>query len=68
MSRKVLIGHTSEAQYILRGAWVYRHAKSGMVLKYDMLDGFVQELLTGALGASWRETPEGRSIIDRFDH
>jgi hypothetical protein len=30
------------------------------------LEGFVTEMLTGALGGSWRETEEGRRIIDRF--
>lgn len=60
-----VIGRTSEAEYSVRGAWVYRrHGR--IVQRYDTLPGFIEELMAGACGPSWRETPEGTAIIDRF--
>lgn len=65
MPQDITLGRTGSATYVLRGAWVYR--STGMVTcRYDMLPDFVAEMLTGALGGSWRETPEGSRIIDRF--
>ncbi|UEM08159.1 hypothetical protein JL101_036305 (plasmid) [Skermanella rosea] len=65
MPQEIALGRTGTATYVLRGAWVYRQA--GMVTsRYDMLPDFVAEMMTGALGGSWRETPEGSCIIDRF--
>jgi hypothetical protein len=62
-----LIGKTGSAEYFVRGAWVYR--KSGtFVQKYDTAEGFVAEWQTGAYGPSWRDTPAGRQLIDRFTH
>lgn len=63
--REIPIGRTGSAEYLLRGAWVYRRTPS-LTQRYDTLEGFVTEMLTGALGGSWRETDEGRRIIDRF--
>jgi len=61
----ILIGRTGSAEYLLRGGWVYRRI-GARVRRYDTLPGFVDELLVGALGPSWRETPEGTAVIDRF--
>ncbi len=62
---EIPIGRTGSAEYLLRGAWVYRRTPS-LTQRYDTLEDFVTEILTGALGDSWRETDEGRRIIDRF--
>lgn len=67
MAREIPIGKTGSAVYTLKGMWVYRNPGT-YSYRYDTLDGFVQELMTGALGRSWRETPEGQRIIDRFVH
>lgn len=63
--REIAIGRTGSAEYLLKGAWVYRRTPK-YTQRYDTLEGFVSELLTGALGCSWRETPQGRTLIDRF--
>jgi hypothetical protein len=65
MAREIPLGRTGSAEYTLKGMWVYRNTGAYSYC-YDTLDGFVQELMTGALGGSWRETPEGKRIIDRF--
>jgi hypothetical protein len=61
----IVIGRTGSYEYLLRRAWVYRR-RGGIVQRYDTLPGFVEELMAGACGPSWRETPEGTAIIDRF--
>jgi hypothetical protein len=63
--REVPIGKTGSAEYFLKGAWVYRRTPA-YTQRYDTLEGFAQELMVGALGLSWHETPEGQRIIDRF--
>ena len=59
------LGRTGTSEYLLRGAWVYRKV-GAQVYRYDTLPDFVRELQSGALGGSWRETPEGTREIDRF--
>ena len=65
MAREIPIGRTGSAEYTLRGMWVYRKV-GAYPYKYDTLEGFVQELMAGALGGSWRETggrhPHHRSL------
>ena len=69
MANDVLIGRTGSASYYVRGPWVYRDLRNGRpAYRYDTLPGFVEEMLSGALGGSWRETEEGSKLIDRFDH
>jgi hypothetical protein len=63
--REIPIGRTGSAEYFLRGAWVYRKTPT-FTQRYDTLEGFVTEMLTGALGGSWRETPEGTRLMNRF--
>src|SRR4051812_5050608 len=48
--REIPIGRTGSAEYLLSGAWVYRRTPS-LTQRYDTLEGFVTEMLTGALGA-----------------
>ena len=62
---ETVIGRTGSYEYLLRGAWVYRR-RGGIVQRYDTLPGFIEELMAGACGPSWQETPEGTAIIDRF--
>jgi hypothetical protein len=62
---EILFGRTGSAEYLLRGAWVYRRT-SAYTRRYDTLEGCVAEMLTGALDGSWRETPAGIRIINRF--
>lgn len=64
--QEIPIGRTGSAVYTLRGAWVYRDTGNGRPYRYDTLPDFVAEMMTGALGGSWRETPEGTRLIDRF--
>ncbi|MGF7213553.1 hypothetical protein GGE65_008198 [Skermanella aerolata] len=61
---EISIGRTGSAVYTLCGAWVY-HDPSAHPYRYDTLEGFVTEMLIGALGGSWRETPDGTRIINR---
>jgi hypothetical protein len=49
--REIPIGRTGSAEYRLKGAWVYRRTRS-LTQRYDTLEGFVTEMLTGALGGS----------------
>lgn len=63
--REIPLGRTGSVEYLLRGAWVYRRTPA-YTRRYDTLEGFVAEMLTGALGGSWRETPIGTHIINRF--
>ena len=62
---EITIGRAGSAVYTVRGAWVYRNPGANPY-RYDTLEGFVTEMLTGALGGSWRETPIGTRIINRF--
>jgi hypothetical protein len=64
--QSVVIGRTGSAVYTVRGAWVYRHLPNGAVYKYDTAEGFAREWETGAFGGSWRDTEEGRRLLDRF--
>ncbi|WP_157619680.1 hypothetical protein [Skermanella stibiiresistens] len=63
--REIPLGRTGTARYSLRGMWVIRRTGTH-AQRYDTLPDFVAELMTGALGGSWRETPEGTRLIDRF--
>jgi hypothetical protein len=63
---EIVIGRTGSAVYTIRGAWVYRDVGNGRPYRYDTVPGFVTEWQTGAYGLSWRETPEGTALIDRF--
>lgn len=65
MAQETLIGRTGSAEYFLRGMWVYRKT-TAFTQRYDTLEGFVREWDTGAFGGSWRDTPEGKKLIDRF--
>jgi hypothetical protein len=66
--REIVIGRTGSAVYTLRGAWVYRDIGNNRPYRYDTLEGFAKEWDSGALGISWRDTPEGKRLIDRFTH
>jgi hypothetical protein len=66
MATEVLIGQTGSAVYTLKGAWVYRRPTNGPEYRYDTAEGFAREWETGAFGGSWRDTPEGKRLIDRF--
>jgi hypothetical protein len=65
-AQDILIGRTGSAQYILRGAWVYRDIGNGRPYRYDTAEGFAKEWDTGAFGLSWRDTPEGKRLLDRL--
>jgi hypothetical protein len=62
---EILIGRTGSAEYLLRGAWFYRRTPA-YTQRYDTLHGFVAKMLASALGSSWRETPQGKTLIARF--
>jgi hypothetical protein len=65
MAREIQVGRTSAAEYIPKGAWVHRHATSGMVQRYDTLPGFVQELMDGCLAQAGGRRPKApASSID----
>jgi hypothetical protein len=64
--REITIGRTGSAVYTLRGTWVYRDTGNNRPYRYDTLEGFAREWSTGAFGVSWRDTPEGKRLIDRF--
>ena len=66
MAAEILIGKTGSATYTLRGMWVYRDTGNGRPYRYDSLEDFAREWETGAFGGSWRDTPEGRNLINRF--
>ncbi len=63
--REVPIGRTGSAEYTLRGMWIYRSV-AGRTYRYDTAEGFAREWHTGAYGGSWRDTPEGKALLDRF--
>jgi hypothetical protein len=64
--REVAIGRTGSAEYFLKGMWVYRRPINGTPYRYDTAEGFAKEWESGAFGGSWRDTPEGRHLLDRF--
>jgi hypothetical protein len=68
MAREIPIGKTGSAEYFLRGAWVYRKTPNGAVYCYDTMEGFAKEWDTGSFGPSWRDTDEGKRLLDRFTH
>ena len=45
---------------------LYRDIGNGRPYRYDTLEGFAREWSTGAFGVSWRDTPEGKRLLDRF--
>jgi hypothetical protein len=63
----ITIGRTGNSEYKLKGRRVYRRLGT-IVNYYDDLQGFVDELLVGAMGPGWRETPVGKVVIDRVLH
>jgi|tagenome__1003787_1003787.scaffolds.fasta_scaffold19253855_1 hypothetical protein len=66
MAQEIIIGRTGSSVYTLRGMWVYRRPINGQPYRYDTLEGFAREWATGAFGPGWRDTPEGKRLIDRF--
>lgn len=65
--QEITIGRTGSAIYTLRGAWVYRDIGNGRpAYRYDTAEGFAKEWNSGAFGGSWRDTPAGKALIDRF--
>jgi hypothetical protein len=66
--QEITIGRTGSAEYTLKGIWVYRCPVNATAYRYDTIEGFARQWDTGAFGGSWRDTPEGKRLIDRFTH